>query len=39
MPFKGFPDMGANDFLAFVAYLNVAEACSATAMTSVSASV
>lgn len=39
MPFKGFPEVGTNDFLAFVAYLNVAEACSATAMTSTSARV
>lgn len=39
MPFKVFPEVGTNDFLAFVAYLNVAETCSATAMTSASASV
>lgn len=39
MLFKGFPEVGTNDFLAFVAYLNVAEACSAVAMTLNSASV
>jgi len=39
MPFEVFPEAGTNGFSAFVAYLDVAEACGAAALTSVSASV
>lgn len=39
MSFEVFPEVGTNGSVPFVAYLDVAEACSATALASASASV